>query len=598
MPNATPRSATDGIPTPVPPRPAATVVLVRDRPHGMEVLLLRKREDSPFAAGAWVFPGGAVDEADRAVPLERHAAMDLSDRARRLRSRVGEVAGWHAAAVRETFEEAGILLARRVRTDHELAAGAELVGGRIAQRQGLVSGSATAADFHAWLWSSGLAPDTGSLTPFRRWLTPRREPRRFDTLFLLATAPDEQVAVSDEVETTAHRWMTPAGALAAAERGELPLIHPTIRTLHALADCESTGQAHGLATAGELRPHLPHVARDAGGRPTIIDPGEDGYPEGLLATELPEWGTGTPDRDAGRTTGPTRGGCVEARAELDPLTTRVLAPNPSPMTLDGTNTYLLGAPGSGEVVCVDPGPEDAEHRRAVEQAAGDRDAEIVAVIVTHHHRDHAEAAGWAEAWGVPLRAFDPPKVASAAAAAERAEPRSLSDGEAVHAAGVTVEAVHTPGHASDHLCLRVVDTGAVLTGDHVLGRGSSVVAWPDGDLAAYLESLERLRRLDATALYPGHGPSRDRPGDVVDAYLAHRREREQQVLAALERGARSARDVVEVVYADVDPALHPAAALTVRAHLEKLVAEDRIVRDPGGCGDDEEAFGVRPARRR
>jgi glyoxylase-like metal-dependent hydrolase (beta-lactamase superfamily II) len=138
--------------------------------------------------------------------------------------------------------------------------------------------------------------------------------------------------------------------------------------------------------------------------------------------------------------------------------------------------------------------------------------------------------------------------------------------------------VHTPGHASDHLCLRVAGTGAVLTGDHVLGRGSTVVAWPDGDMAAYMASLGRLGALDATVLYPGHGPAVADAAAKVAEYVAHRLERELQVLAAVAAGEGTPAGIVARVYADIDPALHPAAERSVRAHLDKLVAEGRVAR--------------------
>jgi glyoxylase-like metal-dependent hydrolase (beta-lactamase superfamily II) len=258
---------------------------------------------------------------------------------------------------------------------------------------------------------------------------------------------------------------------------------------------------------------------------------------------------------------------------LDDVTSVVLAPNPGPMTLEGTNTYLLGAPDSGAVIVVDPGPDDPRHRTSVEAALADRDAEVAAVVLTHHHVDHAEAAGWAANWGAPLRAFTPSLVPG--------EATPLRDGESVAGGGVSVEALHTPGHASDHLCLRVRQTGVVLTGDHVLGRGTSVVAWPDGDMGAYLASLERLARMPATALYPGHGPVLPDPARVLGEYIAHRHERERQVLDALAAGAATPAAIVRRVYADVDPVLHPPAERSVRAHLAKLVDEERVSERDG-----------------
>ncbi len=256
---------------------------------------------------------------------------------------------------------------------------------------------------------------------------------------------------------------------------------------------------------------------------------------------------------------------------LDEITTVVLAPNPGPMTLEGTNTYLLGAPGSGSVLVVDPGPDDASHRQAVEAAIHER--EVAAVVLTHHHGDHAEAAGWASAWGAPLRAFTPALVPG--------EARTLRDAESVSGGGVTVEAVHTPGHASDHLCLRIDETGVILTGDHVLGRGTTVVAWPDGDMKAYLASLQRLAQIPATALYPGHGPVLGDPPRVLGEYLAHRYERERQVVDALRAGDTTPAEIVRRVYADVDLVLHPAAERSVRAHLAKLVSDGHVSERDG-----------------
>lgn len=256
---------------------------------------------------------------------------------------------------------------------------------------------------------------------------------------------------------------------------------------------------------------------------------------------------------------------------VDPYTTRVLAPNPGWMTLEGTNTYLLGAAGSGEVVVVDPGPDLIDHRRSVDEALAARDARPVAVVLTHHHGDHADAAGWADDWGVEVWAFTPRLIAHPC--------ETFRDGETLRRAGVVVEGVHTPGHSSDHLCLRVAETGAVLTGDHVLGRGTTVVAWPDGDMRDYLASLRRLAEIGATALYPGHGPVLEDPQGTVDEYLSHRLEREGQIVAALEAGDRTPVEIVQRVYAEVDPALHGAAEASVRAHLDKLVTEGRARHD-------------------
>jgi glyoxylase-like metal-dependent hydrolase (beta-lactamase superfamily II) len=262
-------------------------------------------------------------------------------------------------------------------------------------------------------------------------------------------------------------------------------------------------------------------------------------------------------------------GAMPRTAELEPLVTRVLAPNPSGMTLDGTNTYVVGAPGSGQAVLVDPGPDDAAHLAAVEAVLAGRDARCVAVLVTHHHGDHAEAAQpWGTRFGAP--------VAAATSAVAGPRGRVLEPGESLDLAGTTVGVVATPGHTSDHLAFRL-ESGAVLVGDHVLGRGTSVVTHPEGDVVAYLESLRRVHDLGPSALYCGHGPElTEDPGAVLDFYLAHRAYREHQVLAVLADGPQTVDGVVAVVYAEVPRSLWPAAAQSTRATLDKLRAEGRV----------------------
>ncbi|WP_352303606.1 MBL fold metallo-hydrolase [Kineosporia sp. NBRC 101731] len=244
----------------------------------------------------------------------------------------------------------------------------------------------------------------------------------------------------------------------------------------------------------------------------------------------------------------------------------VLAGNPGPMTLDGTNTWILSAPGSTEAVVVDPGPDDERHLQAVLEAVADRGARVVQTLLTHGHADHSAAGRhFAQLTGAPVRALDP---------AHRYGGEGLTGGDVVEAGGVRLEVVATPGHTADSLSFLLPRSGSLLTGDTVLGRGTTVVAHPDGRLDAYLNSLERLRDLSGSAelryLLPGHGPVLEQPGLVVDRYLAHRRQRLEQVRAAVDAGARTPREVVEVVYADVDPSVWPAAELSVRAQLTYL----------------------------
>lgn len=250
----------------------------------------------------------------------------------------------------------------------------------------------------------------------------------------------------------------------------------------------------------------------------------------------------------------------------------VLAPNPGPMTLDGTNTWVLHPAGATDAVVIDPGPDDETHLRAVLAAVEERGARVREVLLTHGHLDHSEGARrFAALAGTRrVRALDP---------AHRLGDEGLGDGDVVAVADLEVRVVATPGHTADSLSFVLPSQAAVLTGDTVLGRGTTVVAHPDGALGPYLDSLRRLRDLAretgiATVL-PGHGPVLVDALAVIEHYLEHRAARLEQVRAAVAAGASGAREVVETVYADVDPVLWPAAELSVRAQLEYLGSEGR-----------------------
>lgn len=239
---------------------------------------------------------------------------------------------------------------------------------------------------------------------------------------------------------------------------------------------------------------------------------------------------------------------------------RVLANNPGPFTGTGTNTWILDD-GTGRVVVIDPGPIDEKHARAILARVGGRAVE--AVLVTHTHSDHAPMAN-------PLaRDLAVPAVGHAAGPGFDPEIRLL-DGARFDVGSLELLVIHTPGHSDDHLCFRAGDV--LFSGDHVIG-GSSVMI---EDLGAYLRSLEKVRGRGIRRMYPGHGREIDKPDEVVDWYVAHRKQRHEEVLAAIVAGARTVDDIVETVYADVDTALHPLAARSVSAHLELLLTEGRI----------------------
>ena len=258
----------------------------------------------------------------------------------------------------------------------------------------------------------------------------------------------------------------------------------------------------------------------------------------------------------------------------------LLADNPSAMTLEGTNTWLLrDHPERREAVVVDPGPADERHLQAVAAGAG----RVTEILLTHGHSDHSAGAGRLhELTGAPVRALDPTL---------RFGGHGLVEGDVVESAGVTVRVWATPGHTADSLSFLLDGpTDSVLTGDTVLGRGTTVIAEPDGELAAYLDSLRRLAELGPIRVLPGHGPALDDAGETARRYLAHRAERLEQVRSALGQlrlapvpGAAAA--VVELVYADVDRSLWPAAEMSVRAQLAYLVQLSgraaTIVRDRG-----------------
>ncbi|WP_157415389.1 MBL fold metallo-hydrolase [Agromyces allii] len=253
------------------------------------------------------------------------------------------------------------------------------------------------------------------------------------------------------------------------------------------------------------------------------------------------------------------------------LATCLLAPNPGPMTLDGTNSYVLRAPGAAGAVVVDPGPLDEGH---LEHLAALGPVELV--LLTHHHADHRDGlARFAELVGAPARAIDP-------AFCIGGEP--LVDGERIEAAGLAIEVLATPGHTADSACFVLADDaphGSVLTGDTILGRGTTIIADPDGALGPYLDSLERLRAIGRSssghvAVLPGHGPVLRDLGEICDEYLAHRAERLAQVRAVLAALGADPADpatvgrVVDTVYAETDAAVRPAAEASVRAQLAYL----------------------------
>jgi glyoxylase-like metal-dependent hydrolase (beta-lactamase superfamily II) len=275
---------------------------------------------------------------------------------------------------------------------------------------------------------------------------------------------------------------------------------------------------------------------------------------------------------------------VGRAVELEPLVRRVLAGNPSPFTYHGTQTYIVGR---GEVAVIDPGPDDPGHIAALlDSVAGER---VTAILCTHTHRDHSPAAPTLKAATgapivgcAPLVLSDTGPRADAAFDETYAPDRVLSDGEQVIGPSWTLEAVATPGHTSNHLCFALSESGALFTGDHVMGWSTTVVSPPDGDMAAYMASLDKLTARDDRVYYPAHGEPVDNPQRLVRGLAGHRKQREGQILRILGQGPAPIPRMVELMYVGLDPRLHGAAGRSVLAHLIDLRA--RGVVDEAGDG--------------
>ena len=265
---------------------------------------------------------------------------------------------------------------------------------------------------------------------------------------------------------------------------------------------------------------------------------------------------------------------------LSPLVRRVLAPNPSAFTFTGTQTYIVGV---GEVAVIDPGPDLPQHVDTLLAAVAEE--RVMAIICTHTHRDHSPASRSLQGMtGAPI-------VGCAPLAFDEQDPRVeegfdeayipnavLADGEAIGADGWTLQAIATPGHTSNHLCFALHEERALFSGDHVMGWSTTVIAPPDGDMAAYMNSLEVLLGRDDRVYYPAHGPAVDKPQQLVSRLVGHRRQRERQILRHVGAGEGSIPQMVASMYRGIDPRLHAAAERSVLAHLIDLEVRGEVVR--------------------
>ena len=538
----------------VEPRPAATLILVRDGANGLEVLLAKRTHLANFAGGAYVFPGGAVD-ADDSAPELAALASDLDDAqaSKRLGIEQGGIGYW-IAAIRECFEEAGLLFA--------LDGDAELIGipANAAQKYGelrksLAAGQITLLEL---LRVNDLRLATDRLHYFGHWITQVGRPRRYTTRFFLAQAPAMQTPSHDGEELVNHLWIHPAEAIERNRTGDINLMFPTLKTLESLANLRDVAEALEFARTPRPMPAMnPRVGIGSAGKKLLL-PGDYAYAElGKLDPE--QKGTACYEITPGKL------------VQLSERVRRITAPNPSVMTGPGTNTYLVGDASTG-VAVIDPGPLDEVHvTRIIEAAPGD----VRWILCTHTHVDHSPGAALLKE---RTRATTYGMVAQYPERQDQSfvPDHNFVEGELLEIAGVTLRVLHTPGHASNQLCYRLEEERMLFTGDHIMQGSTVVINPPDGNMSEYFASLERLLGEEIEWLAPGHGFLMERPKEVAERLILHRQNRENKVVNALrEAGCSTLETLVPIVYDDTPERMYPVAARSLLAHLYKLEAEGR-----------------------
>ena len=508
--------------------------------------MTRRARTASFAPGAYVFPGGAVDAADAAAHGQAQRRSGQSDA--HLTQAI--------AAIRESFEELGVLLARHA--DGTAATQADLV--RLDRAGGLVAQCAAA----------GLVLAADAVYVMAHWTTDRDLPRRFDVPFLVARMPAGQTPVADETEQFEPLWVRPADALQRHAAGDFFIIFPTIRTLQRLQAFDSVEALLGACAATEepLWTSCPRAGLLQGKEARYMEH-ESAFgelelvsPDGQLVHPL-DWQTSQP-------------------VPLLKNVMRLTAPNPGAMTGPGTNSYLVGDAQCGYVV-IDPGPADLAHLQRLWRAAG---GAIRMIVCTHSHPDHSPGAKPLQAMCHPWPPIlGLPSAATARAASEFLPDQAPADGQRLVLQPVdtiagerhTLLVIHTPGHAANHLCLVLLEDGLLFSGDHVLNGSTTVVDPPDGDMTAYLESLDKLAAACGAHgvgfILPAHGYVLGQAGAAIAHLKQHRLRREAKILRVMQaQPGGSMDDWVAGAYDDVPPRMWPVAKRSLLAHVQRLEA--------------------------
>jgi len=538
---------------PVPVRAAATVLLLRDSEAGIEVLMTRRSDTASFAPGAYVFPGGQIDAADEAA--KRIAACRPTQSGIQLTQAI--------TAIREGFEELGVLLARH-------ADGSPV---RMEDIASMDRSTTSPVSFARQCEQRGLVLAADQVFSLAHWITDRDLPRRFDVPFLVARMPEGQVPTADETEQFEPCWVRPADALARHDAGSFFMIFPTVRTLQRLATYASVDavlQACAPKDGAEkpLWTSCPRAGLLRGEEARYM---ETESPYGELALVCPDgqmlhaldWQSERP---------------VPLLGNVQRLT----APNPGAMTGPGTNSYIVGDAATGYLV-IDPGPNDAEHIGRLWRAT---QGDIRMIVCTHSHADHSPGAA-------PLQALcekaKPPilglsSAPTARSSARFAAERELVDGERLVLSGTTeqgerlthtLRAIHTPGHAANHVCLVLDEDGLLFSGDHILNGSTTVVDPPDGDMNAYLDSLDKL---DAACeaggidfILPAHGYVIGSARAAIAHLKAHRLKREAKIASAMKKlPDGTPEDWLALAYDDVPQRMWPVAARSLAAHVARI----------------------------